>query len=331
MKIIGEFQETVHPYRDITILDKNVATFSLEKLNNCSIIDAFKILRYKKNFSKDFFCLYWNGIFKNSPKYLQKIEIRDRWKNYVLMENLIAEYLLKNKKISSDDSWIYTGCHEFSGNRIIAGRGRGIVLSRFLQDDIFKETKSTKMYLRRLEICDLKIFSTIENFPDAEFIKTQDILDFAEKNSSIKPIFKSDIDAINFILWMIIFVLSLVFAYFSYEINNRQLNFKKLSGKISNENISLYLSRNNYESLKTLIDSMDDTIRWNKIAEFCKQNQIKIYQLEIVKNFAKLRTKISLEKLKKLKDIKSEYSVNSEYEQLGTDQTVEATLWIKIK
>lgn len=331
MKIIGEYLETAYPYRDITILDKNVVTFSLEKLNNCSFIEAFKILRYKQKFSKDFFCLYWNGISKKSPKYLQKIEIRDRWKNYVLVENLIAEYLLKTKKISFGDNWIYIGCHDFSGNRIITGTGRGIILSRFLHNDIFKETENTKIYLKRLDICDSKIFSNIGDFPDAELIQLQDVLDFAEKNSSIKSIFNRDFKIFDFVLWTTICILSLVFSYLSYEMQNRRLNYKKLSGKISDENISLYLTRNNYESLKTLLDSMDDTICWNKIGKFCKENQIKIYRLEISSDFAKIKTKISLDKLRKLKDIKVEYNSNSEYEQLGTDQIVEATLWIKIK
>ena len=95
--------------------------------------------------------------------------------------------------------------------------------------------------------------------------------------------------------------------------------------------MSVYVNSKNYKDLKSLLQNLEDNLQWEKIDEFCKQNQIKIEQLKVVEDFAKIKTTISLEKLKMMKNVKIDYSINSDYEELGTEQIVEAVIWLKIK
>lgn len=331
MKIIGEKKEIQKFSKDIFVLDKNVVNFSLEKIENCSIIEAYKILYYKRKYTEDFFKLYWNKIWKNSPKYLQKIEIRNRWKKYILIENLIAEYLIKNKEISCEDDWMYVGFHEFSGYRIIVGHGRGIILSRFIPEDIFREIEATKLYLKRLNISEFKFFSTAEEISTAKIFDLDEIFNFAEINSDVKPIFENDHRILLGALWAILSFLLVICFFYTYELMNYHFDVKNSDNKISDKNMSVYVNSKNYKDLKSLLQNLEDNLQWEKIDEFCKQNQIKIEQLKVVEDFAKIKTTISLEKLKMMKNVKIDYSINSDYEELGTEQIVEAVIWLKIK
>ena len=330
MNIIGEKQRYQKFLReDLIILDKNVAVFSMERLKNCSIIEAIKILRYKTKYDSNFYRLYLHNIYKNAPKYLQKITIHNRWKNYVLIENIIAEYLNK-KEVSFKDEWIYVGWHDWSGYRIIVGCGPAIILSRFIPKNIVEEFEKTKQYLKRLKINSPLIFSTIEDIESAKLLCLDDILNFAEKNDSIKPIFKKDRKILTCISWIIIFILSAIILSNSYEIFRQNYYPTNRNNKIQNENLSVYMTSKNYNALMQLLTNLNDNLYWNKIAEFCKQNDIKIHSLKLDHNFVKIKTKLSLKKIKALKNTKIEYSNNSHYEQLGSDQTLEAIIWLNL-
>lgn len=330
MNIIGEIKKHQKFSReDLIILDKNVAEFSTEQLQNCSIIEAAKIFRYKTKYGSDFYHLYWHGILKSSPKYLQKIAIRNRLKNYVLIENIIADYLIK-KEINFTDEWIYVGWHEWSGYRIIVGCGPSIILSRFIPKNIVEEFEKTKQYLKRLRINSPLVFSTIEDIESAKLLNIDEILNFAEKNDSIKPIFEKDRKILICFLWIIIFILVVMVSYNSYEIFNQDYHHKNRSNKIQNKNLSVYMTSKNYDSLMQLLTNMNDNLNWNKISEFCEHNNIKIYALKLDRDFAKIKTKLSLAKIKEMKNIKVEYVKDSSYEKLGSDQIVEAVIWLKL-
>lgn len=330
MNIIGEAKKHQKFLReDLVVLDKNVTEFSMEQLQNCSLIEALKILHYKTKYGSDFYHLYWCGVFKNSPKYLQKIVIRNRWKSYVLIENIIAEYLIK-KEIKFTDEWIYVGWHDWSGYRIIVGCGPSIILSRFIPKNIVEEFEKTKQFLKRLHVNSPLIFSTIEDIESAKLLDIEDILNFAEKNDSIKPIFEKDQKILTYFLWMIIFVLVAMISYNSYEIFKQDYHPKNQNNKIQNKNFSVYMTPKNYDSLMHLLTNLDDNLNWNKISEFCEQNDIKIHSLKLDRDFAKIKTKLSLKKIKKMKNIKIEYTDNSSYEKLGFDQIVEALIWLKL-
>ena len=330
MNIIGENQRYKKFLRkDLVVLDKNVAEFSVEQLQNCLITEAAKILHYKTKYGSDFYHLYWKNILKNSPKYLQKIAIDDRWKNCVLIENIIAEYLNK-KEVKFTDNWIYVGWHDWSGYRIIVGCGLSIILSRFIPKNVVKEFEKTKQYLKRLQINSPLVFSTLEDIESKKLLNIEDILNFAENKESIRPMFEKDRRILTYFLWIIIFILAIMISYNSYELFKQDYHPKNRSNKIQNENFSIYMTSKNYDSLMQLLTNLDDNLNWNKISEFCKQNAIKIHSLKLDRNFAKIRTKLSLKKIKELKNIKVEYTKSSLYEQLGSDQIIEAIIWLNL-
>ena len=330
MNIIGENQRHKKFLREnLVILDKNVAEFSMERLQNCSLIEAMKIFHYKKKYGSDFYHLYWHDIFKNSQKYLQKIVIRDHWKNYVLIENIIAEYL-SQKEVGFKDEWIYVGWHDWSGYRIIVGCGPAIILSRFIPKNIVEEFENTKQYLKRLQINSPLIFSTIEDIGSAKLLDIDEILNFAETNNSIKPIFEKDHKTLTYFLWIIIFFLIILISYNSYEIFKQDYHPKNHNNKIQNENFSVYMTSKNYDFMMQLLSNLDDNLNWNKISEFCEQNDIKIHSLKLDRKFAKIKTKVSLKKIKELKNTKIEYIKNSSYERLESDQIIEAVIWLNL-
>ena len=333
MNIIGEKQNRQKFSRDdLVVLDKNVTVFSVERLQNCSIFEALKILRYKRKYGTDFYHLYWRNIFNNSPKYLQKITIHNRWKNYVLIENIIADYLIR-KEINFADNWIYVGSHDWSGYRIIVGCGPAIVLSRFIPENIGRELENTKLYLKRLNINSPKIFSTIDEIEDSIFLDIDDVLNFAEQNSDIKPIFQKKHNLIRYSFKIIIFILASMVFYNSYKIYNQDYHPKNLNNKIKTEKFSVYMSSKNYDELMNLLTNLNDNLNWNKISKFWEQNNIKIHALKLDHNFAKIKTELSLRRIKELKNIeniKIDYITDSSYEKLGSDQIVEAVLWLKL-
>jgi len=330
MNIIGEKKNYQKFSRnDLVILDKNVIEFSVERLKNCSIFEALKILRYKRKYGTDFYHLYWRNIFSNSPKYLQKITVQDRWKNYVPIENIIADYLVK-KEVNFADNWIYVGCHNWSGYRIIAGCGPAIVLSRFIPKNIAQELENTKLYLKRLHINSPKIFSTIDEIEGAKLLGIDDILNFAEQNGNIRPIFQKKCDFLRYFAWITISILASMALHNSYQIYNQKYPPKNLNNKIKTENLSIYMSSKNYDSLMNLLTELNDHLNWDKISEFCKKNDIKIQALKLSGDVAKIKTELPLKEIKQLKNIKADYITNSSYEKLGSDQTVEAVLWLKL-
>ena len=81
-----------------------------------------------------------------------------------------------------------------------------------------------------------------------------------------------------------------------------------------------------------------DGVYQNAINHLNKSGSIDDYIIDRIPNlpknsedFAKIKTTISLEKLKMMKNVKIDYSINSDYEELGTEQIVEAVIWLKIK
>ncbi len=330
MNILGEkHNQKKFSRENLIILDKNVAEFSVERLQNCSIFEAFKIFRYKMKYGADFYHLYWHSVLKRSPKYLQKIVIHNRWKSYVLIENLIADYLMQ-KEIKFSDEWIYVGWHDWSGYRIIVGCGPAIVLSRFIPKNIVQELENTKRYLKRLRINFPKIFSSIEEIEDTKLITIDNLLNFAEQNNSMEPIFQKKHNLLRYFLWIIVFILTSLVIHNFYEIYNQNYHPKNLNNKIKTENFSIYMSSKNYDPLMSFLTNLNDNLNWNKISKFCEQNDIKIQAMKLDHNFAKIKTELSLKKIKELSNIKIDYATNSSYEKLGSDQIVEAVLWLEL-
>jgi hypothetical protein len=151
------------------IADHRETEFFLEKLSNCTLREAFKILGCKRKTLSERERAFlvprdgWN-IFGRSDFYLQKISLPRHLPGdeVFLMENVVAAFCNGISRIDREARWIYAADHGSGSLRIIAGIGRGIMISRFLSKntDVSEEISKTVMYLRRFGTeGDVKIFS----------------------------------------------------------------------------------------------------------------------------------------------------------------------------
>ncbi len=332
MKIIGEKYEVEKLSRDIVILDKNVVEFRLEKIKNCSIINAYRIYLYKKKYSKDFFKLYWNNILSSSEKYLQCIIIRERWKNCILMENAIASYLIQNKKIGFNDDWVYIGYHEFTGNRIIVGHGKGIILSRFIDDDIYQEIENTKLYIKRLGMTYPKLFSTFKDLKNYNYVNFNEIISFINTNNNLLPIFSKNHRILEYFLYILISLLFVCLISIFIELKNYKSTSFYYPTKINNDKINIKISENNYEQLNALLQALKDNIDFWKIDKFCKKYKLNIKQIELNQEVAKIIADVPLKILNQIKEAKLEYATSNDFEKfLDENKNIEVKLWLKLK
>jgi hypothetical protein len=129
------------------IIDNSIVDFQLEKLSNCSWIDAFRVLRCQKKLvpfpkwvfllrpRKPIFCGKSNWyIQKNvirSPNLLEDCGLNNG-NAFFLMEYIIAGLCHQLMDIEDESWWLYVADHCSSGIKIIAGIGNGILLSRIL-------------------------------------------------------------------------------------------------------------------------------------------------------------------------------------------------------
>lgn len=186
------------------IIDRTDIDFVLEHLKNCSVIDAYKILRCRTGVllphesiflirNDNFNLLKRNNFYiqKNTidnPDFYKKINLSN---GVFLFENVISEFCKRVSKIDENTWWLYIGEHQSSGIKFVAGVGNGIVFSRIIeqsknfQEEIEFHTFKTLQYIKRFGFKDeIKIFSAIDNF----IIKNQfiEIIDlkrsFLEKN-----------------------------------------------------------------------------------------------------------------------------------------------------
>ncbi len=331
MNIIGENQEAQILSRKVTILDKNVAEFSLEKIRNCSIIDAYKIYYWKTKYCSDFCKLYWKNLLSYSEKYIQCIRIRERWKNYILMENVVASYLRKIQNVKFNDDWMYVGYHQFSGYRVIVGHGDGIILSRFISDDIFREVENTKLYIRRLDIYKLKIFSTLEDWDNAKYINLNDVFDFVNNNEYIQPIFSKNYKILDSLFYVVILGLTIFLVNIVNDIRYYNSQSFQRCSKIESDAVKIKIVDNNYEQIIQLLTNMQNNIDFLKIENFCKKYNLKVKELEIDKNAAKIKVNISLKDLGKIKEAKSDYIPIYNFEDFDNSKIVETNLWLDLK
>ncbi|MDR0678548.1 MAG: hypothetical protein LBF44_03370, partial [Holosporaceae bacterium] len=141
------------------ILDIDKIDFFWEKLSNCSLWDAYKILSCQKKalFPNEKAFLVKKdrlNIWGKSNFYIQKIilpENLSRAENFFLAENVVEALCNEISRIDEQTWWIYAANHSSGCLRIIAGLGKGIILSRFLSvdSDISSEISKTIMYLQR--------------------------------------------------------------------------------------------------------------------------------------------------------------------------------------
>ncbi|MBE6447516.1 MAG: hypothetical protein E7015_03475 [Alphaproteobacteria bacterium] len=315
--------------RDIFIVDKNIAEFSLESLNNCSIINALRVLYYKKKYNPDFFKLYCKDFSTDAKKYIQRIKISPHWKNCILIENVIAEYLYRKKTIIFQDNWLYVGHHETSGYRIIAGCGKGIILSRFISDDIFKEVINTKRYLRRLNVDEVKVFSNFHDFAEAQFVDLDDIFKMVDTDENITPVFTKNYNVIVYLLYMIIVILLCWISYNINECYSYDFSQFKLCNKIKTKNICVIAKSDNFDQLSFYLQKMKQ-LKFAEISDICKKYHLNVASLEIGKSSAKIQIITTKEQLQVLQKT-FQFKLDERIMLLDGSNAEKATICLKLK
>ena len=321
MMIKGETKNIKIFTRDVFISDRNVAEFELEKLQKCSIANAIRILYYKRKYNDDFFQLHYQNIFSNSEKYIQRIKINDHWKKCILIESAFAEYFYQNNLVDYGENWMYVGLHETSFYRIIVGCGKGIILSRFISEDIFREVTNTKRYLQRLKIDSVKMFSNIDDFSDADKIDLDDVFKFIDKKNSIRPLFEKNHSLLIAMLYTIICFLLFWIAITINQCSSYDFSQFKLFSKVNGKNISIINSTNKFNQISDCLEKMQQ-LQFSKISNICKKYNLNVRSISINKYEAKITitaTKKQLQNLQKTFQIMP--SKNSE----------ESTICLKLK
>jgi hypothetical protein len=345
------------------LLNSDEVKFSLEKLTNCSFFDARNILNCKKKILQErekVFLLQKDRMlfFEKSDYYIQKILLPSDIKaddDVFLTENVVAEFCNGISEIGEGDWWIYAAYH-VRKLRIIAGIGKGIILSRFLSEDfgISDEIEKSVMYLQRFGMTEkVKIFSYsfighisskiivennyIENFDDAEKI----IFDFLLNNNKIKPVIshKNYIEKILSEKVLCAIAFSAVLLLFridkSFEnCKNSVLSLEK-NVRAENDTISLEINDKNFSATKRFIDAIKTLQNplqlFHKTSEICSRHRLPIEQLLFEKQI-KIKTSLSRSKSEKLKtcdDIVIEKFSSDEYEELGSNKKVGSIICIK--
>jgi hypothetical protein len=120
---------------------------------------------------------------------------------------------------------------------IIVGCGKGIILSRFISEDIFREVINTKRYLQRLKIDSVKMFSNIDDFSDADKIDLDDVFKFIDQKNSIRPLFEKNHSLLIAMLYTIICFLLFWIAITINQCSSYDFSQFKLFSKINDKNI----------------------------------------------------------------------------------------------
>jgi rRNA-processing protein FCF1 len=272
-----------------------------------------------------------------------------------LMEDVVAEFCNSISKIREQDWWMYAAQHE-NGLRIIAGIGKGIILSRFLNGNsrIFDEISKTLIYLHRFGIIgNVKIFSPsgdveihtkiiverncIDNAGDMD----KAIFNFLSINKQIAPIIsnKNHLKQIfnEKILYITACVLVLIFCGIHKElegVKNSILLLEKdvpitteaMELKINDKN--LFITRQFIDKIKKMQNPLQSL---SNAAKICRLHHIDVEQF-IYENQIKIKTSLSksnFEKLKSCQDIVIKRISNEEYEELGASKKIGSIICIK--
>ncbi|MDR1334384.1 MAG: hypothetical protein LBJ71_04140 [Holosporaceae bacterium] len=345
------------------LLDSDKVEFSLEKLTNCSFLDARGILNCKKKVVGEFekvFLVKKDKIFsfEKSDYYIQKIIFPPNLfpeDDVFLMENVVAEFCNSISKISEQDWWVYAARHA-NGLRIIAGIGKGIILSRFLNVNscVFDEISKTLMYLQRFGMAEnVKIFSSpgaieihskidvernyIDNTSDMDKV----VLDFLLINKQIRPIVSNKKYLEQFfnekVLYAVAFgtALALWGIYRDLEQVKDSILLLEKDVRLTTDAMELKINDKNFLSIKQFIDKikkMQNPLRLLRdAAKICRHHHIKVEQL-LCEDQIKIKTSLSkskIEKLKSCQDIVIERVFTEEYEELGANKKTGLIICIK--
>ncbi|MDR1560821.1 MAG: hypothetical protein LBS23_00495 [Holosporaceae bacterium] len=377
------YKNFFHNYKSYKVIfDVANTDFSLEKLKNCSLFDAFKVLYCKKKALLDFedtFLIPKDNFscFRKTNYYIQKISFKNNGlfrklnlkEGVFLIESVIYEFCKNITEIDEETWWLYVAKHNVN-TRIIAGISGGIVLSRFLSENlnISDEVLKTIIYLKRFGLEKIikiitplneieKSLHRIENykiFKISQYTNTT-LVEFLSRAKGIKKICVRDsyitrfsISQIYRILYVAIFCLGCLWVYLHESIleNEKSIALLKKDVTVSHENLRFKkINGNNFLFVERLVAVLKDSINpidiFRKISKVCNDNKIKAELISLENsNLIKIKTALGNEESKKLLNISNtQFEIkiekptapNEEYEELGVDKKSIVIICIHIK
>ncbi|MDR2723807.1 MAG: hypothetical protein LBB25_01200 [Holosporaceae bacterium] len=348
------------------VLDRNDIEFYLEKLNNCSLLDAYKILNCKKKIlstqerafliPKDKLILFGKSDF-----YIQKISLPENLEKsddkIYLIEDIIAKFCNSFSKISDSDWWLYAANYNSSSFRIVAGVGKGIILSRFLSScaHMSIEISKTIVYLQRFGMGkNIKVFSPskeIEIHPkiNADVCCQKIITDECDEiavdrlSGEIKPIITNRIHLKKIlndkILYAALPVMILVLAKTDQSIRDHEKIISALQKDIhiTTKHIELQINSENFSEAKQFISMLknlhDPLELFQKASKICRKYNLPVEQLLFENgSIVKIKTSlgmIALDQLKAEDNVEVEKDTSDEYEELGANKRLGAIVCVK--
>jgi hypothetical protein len=369
------------------VLDLAGVDFSLEKLSNCSLWDAHRILHRQKaalSAEENAFLVpsdrrsFWS-FYSRRTRRIQKISMKNcelfpqlwRKDGIFLMENVIAEFCRSRAALKEESWWLYAAKHPSVGVRIVAGVGRGIVLSRFLgrnDVDAPAEALKTIVYLKRFGLeGEVDVITPLEdvaaNLEKNKFCKVfrlrrrheSALMEFLSRNRTIERMFVGGnalerlFGAKRFCLLQCCcfsaFVIGLLVLGDAVDGEKKLLAALEKSRAIGEKNLVIEVNADNFTLVKQMITDFGDCGNpiglLTEISRLCGKNKIQPERMWMENSgSAKLKTLLELEQFEELQKFSHEKlelrveklaSSQEEYEELGINKKLGAIICIKAK
>jgi hypothetical protein len=296
VKIFGKCEQIIShdeflgiPVHYEIILDLANVHFSLEKLSNCNLLDAYRVLHCEMEILSNFESAFLVRkdvfhIFQKTDHYIQKNCIKNQnvfsklkiVDGVFLIENVIAEFCRSVFNINEENWWLYVAPHD-SSTRIVAGIGSGVILSRFLTDtsDPSDEVLKTITYLKRFGLKETikivtplkKIESHLQQNQVCEICKLErcddfTLMEFLSKTSNARKIFarrnyftRINEQKIYAVAYTVAFFLLILCAglYVGIAQEKEKILTLQKSMVISNNNISLTTNYDNFSLINQFV------------------------------------------------------------------------------
>ncbi|MDR2158057.1 MAG: hypothetical protein LBO02_01930 [Holosporaceae bacterium] len=346
------------------VWDRYGVEFFLEKLSNCSLWDAYKILNCQKKVLSDNETAFLVpkdelSIWGKSDFYIQKVSLPPNLKTseegeIFLMENIVAERCDGVDKLDERTWWLYAARHN-SGLRIIAGIGKGIMLSRFLplDADPSDEISKTVLYLQRFGIGkNIKIFSPLHEIR-LQKISPEIVCErFYVKKCDDSQRNRADLDAVrpvisngncfgkflnDKILYAILaaVVLTLCGVDSAVRRNEKIILSLKKSVRAATPDMELEINDENLHIAQKFVDALRNSPNplelLRKALRICRMYNISVEQL-LIENGLKIKTSLNkaiFDKIKSVVGVDVEKISGDEYEELGSNKKFGAVICIK--
>lgn len=337
------------------VLDSREVEFDLEKLNNCHLWDAYEVLRCRKKIlttNERAYLIFGDSrnIFRRSFFYLQIVKLPPNIcldDEVFLVENVVEAFCNDISKINEQDWWLCAALNQSRSDlRIIAGIGKGILLSRFLPPNSngSQEVFKTITYLQRFGLGKhIKIFSSLDvkinetvDYEKISFEKLPEEFRFHGLKSISRSSNYWEKYLSNEVFYPVLLVLSLALLAICYHIEDQRQLVESLKNnvRVVTKNMELEINGKNFSITKQFTDLLRESFLplqlLKKAHDLCKKHNISIEQLSLEKNQIKIKTLLDNTLVNDLKSsCHLEQIFQEEYEELESNKKRVVVLCIK--